>query len=431
MNVDDADRSTRRQMLTAAGAAAMAAALPGGVFAATAAAASGTVMGPTILEYLGDLESAVHQIANTWRPDDAQYRADVYRQIMMNLSYSYFAYFHADAEHPDWAPLWNPVYTCQPNPDDIYLYCPVRGDLTYRVKGNRGTTKLLVFATQHGTNGMVEDISEISHYNDIDDRSLKIGADGDFEVLFSAMRPDGYTGNWAQMAPQATVMMVRYRMYDWTHERDPQLTIQCLDKVALKPRLAPEQILERIRLMAKFPGRSNKMFFEMQNAVKKAVGINAFQPQRIAGALSKQIYWPAVFELDDGEALIIETELPGVVHYWNIQLNDPYFNAIEYVYRMSSLNGASARISSDGRLRAVIALEDPHVPNWLDPAGFKQGTIYGRWYDSDSVPTPVIHRVPITRLRDHLPKDTPTVTPEQRSDELNTRVMAAQRRRRW
>jgi len=88
-------------------------------------------MAPTILEYLGGLEGAVRQLTNTWRPNDPEYRADVYRQIMMNLSYAYFVYFHADAEHPDWAPLWNPVYLMQPNPDDIYLYSPIRGDLKY------------------------------------------------------------------------------------------------------------------------------------------------------------------------------------------------------------------------------------------------------------------------------------------------------------
>ena len=42
-------------------------------------------------------------------------------------------FVRADAEHPDWAPLWNPVYLQQPNPDTIYLYAPLRGDLTYRV----------------------------------------------------------------------------------------------------------------------------------------------------------------------------------------------------------------------------------------------------------------------------------------------------------
>ncbi|MGB8365823.1 MAG: DUF1214 domain-containing protein [Rhizomicrobium sp.] len=390
-----------------------------------------TTIGPTILEYLTGLEDAVRELANTWRPDDLQYRADVYRQIMMNLSYAYFAYFHADPEHPDWAPLWNPVYTLQPNPDDIYLYCPIRGDLTYRVAGNRGTVKLLTINTQRGVSGMIDDVAEVGHYNDLDDRDLKIGPDGEFEVLFSTERPTGYTGNWAPMARQANVMMVRYRSYDWAKERDPQLSIECLDPVPPKARLTPDEIIERIRLMTKFPGRATKMFFGMQNGIKERVGVNVFEPVRYQGALSKQVYLPAVFELDDGEALIIETELPKVRPYWNFQLNDPYFNAVEYVYRLSSLNGATAKISSDGKLRAVIALKDPGVPNWLDPAGFKQGTIYGRWYDCDSSPTPTINRVPLAALRDHLPHDTLTVPPAERAAELRARVRAAQLRRRW
>ncbi len=390
-----------------------------------------TTIGPAILEYLTGLEDAVREVANTWRPDDPYYRADMYRQIMMNLSYAYFAYFHADAEHPDWAPLWNPVYTLQPNPDDIYLYCPIRGNLTYRVSGNRGTVKMITFNTQRGLSGMVDEASEVGHYNDLDDRDLKIGPDGKFELLFSAERPTGYTGNWARMAPEANVMMVRFRSWDWGKERNPDLAIECLDPVPLKPRLTPDEILERIRLMATMPRRATRLFLKMQNGVKERVGVNVFEPVRYQGALSKQVYLPAVFELDDGEALIIETELPKVRPYWNFQLNDPYFNAVEYVYRLSSLNGATAKISSDGKLRAVIALKDPGVPNWLDPAGFKQGTIYGRWYDCDSSPTPTIKRVPLVALRDHLPPGTPAVTPEERAAELRARVRAAQLRRRW
>jgi hypothetical protein len=83
-----------------------------------------TEIGP-LFEYLNPLNEAVEEIANTWRPDDPGYRADVYRQIMMQFSYGYFVFFHADPEHPDRAPLWNPVYTLQPNPDDIYVYYPI------------------------------------------------------------------------------------------------------------------------------------------------------------------------------------------------------------------------------------------------------------------------------------------------------------------
>ena len=386
---------------------------------------------PHLLDYLGELESAVAELANTWHPDDPAYRADVYRQTMMSLSYSYFAYFHATPEHPDWAPLWNPVFTLQPNPDDIYLYSPLRGDLHYKVSGNRGTVKILSFTTQRFMSGMVDDISQIGGHNEIDDSEFEVDANGDFELLFSAERPAGYDGNWAPIHPEATGMMVRLRSCDWENEIDPRLSIECLDDVPPKPRLTPQQIIDGIREMAKFPARKTRSYYRMQNGVKERVGFNVFEPIRMQGALAKQVYWPACFQLDDGEALIIETELPEQRPYWNIQLNDPLFNALEYVYRLSSLNSHTAKISSDGKFRAVIALTDPGVPNWLDPAGYKEGGIYGRWFDCDTNPTPIIKRVPLAELRRHLPADTPVITPEQRKEELRRRVRACQRRRRW
>jgi hypothetical protein len=386
---------------------------------------------PTLLAHLAPLDDAVAEMRNTWRPDDPAYRADVYRQAMMNLSYSYFAYFHADAEHPDWAPLWNPVFTCQPNPDDIYLYSPIRADLRYRVSGHRGTVYKLIFCAQRGISGMVDEASECFDVTMIDEQDFEVNPDGTFEILFSAERPEGHAGNWCQLLPAANLIYVRYRMYDWEKEIDPQLSIECLDPVPPKPRLTPEQIGERLGEVAKFPLRMNRMFYDIQNQVKSAVGTNSFFAVRYAGIGSRQVYWPAVFDFDADEALIIETEMPEVAPYWNIQLNDPYFNAIEFVYRLSSTNGAMATLSSDGKLRAVVSLTDPGVPNWLDPAGYTEGTIYGRWYDCSSDPTPTLKRVKLAELRDHMPADTPMVTPEQRADELRRRVRACQRRRRW
>jgi hypothetical protein len=390
-----------------------------------------TDIAPSILEYLTGLDGAVANLANTWRPDDPTYRADVYRQTMTSLSYSYFAYFHADAEHPDWAPLWNPVYTLQPNPDDIYVQSPLRGDLTYRVSGNRGTCKILSFTTQKVLSGTVDQMPQPSGHNEVDDTDLGLALGADFELIFSAERPAGYTGKWAKIDPEAGGMMVRFRSYDWANEVDPVLSIECLDPVPPKPRLTPDQILHRIREMAKFPARKTNLYYAMQNGVKDRVGFNIFEPVRYPGALVKQVYWPACFQLEPDEALIIETELPEKRPYWNIQLNDPYFNALEYVYRLSSTNGHYAKVSSDGKFRAVIALTDPGVPNWLDPAGYSEGGIYGRWYDCDSEPTPTITRVKLADLRNHLPADTPPVTAEERAEELRERVRACQRRRRW
>ena len=386
----------------------------------------------SLFDYLQPLQEAVDEIANTWRPDDPEYRADVYRQIMMQFSYGYFAFFHATAEHPDWAPLWNPVYTLQPNPDDIYLYCPVRDDLTYRLSGNRGTVKMLLINTQGALPGLEGEIDHVgAKYADIDDRSLTLDKDGNFEIMLSRERPAGHTGDWLEIKPGASVLMTRYRSYDWINEIDPVMSIECLSPVPPKPRLTPDDILKRIRQMAAMPVAATSMFYHMQNQVKADVGINVFQPTSLGGALSKQIYIPAVFEFEDDEALIIETDLPQQRHYWNFQLNDPYFNALEYVYRLSSTNGHFAHVSSDGKFRAVLALSDPGVPNWLDTAGYKQGTIYGRWFDCDSCPTPTLTRVKLAALRKHLPADTPIVTPEERAQELADRVRGCQRRRRW
>ncbi len=389
-----------------------------------------TEISPSILEYLGDLDLVVDELANTWKPDDPRYRADLYRQAMMNLSYAYFVYFHADAEHPDWSPLENPVFLQQPNPDTLYVYSPMRGDLTYRVSGNRGTCHSVVFMTNNGPIGVYGDFHDYKNFNIVEADDLDVGPDGELEIIFSQERPAGYAGNWAPILPDTANLIVRYVSQDWENERDPVLSIECLDPVPPKRRLTPDEIIDRIRSMAILPTNMDRIFFWQQNDLKERAGVNAFELQTIEAA-TFQTYWPAAFEFSPGEALIVETDLPEVRPYWNLQLNDPYFNCIEYVYRLSSTNGHFAKVSSDGKFRAVVALEDPGVPNWLDTAGFTEGTLWGRWLGCSSTPLPTLRRVPFDKIRDYLPADTPVVTPEQRAEEIRARARACQRRRRW
>jgi hypothetical protein len=429
----DEHETTRRWLLAAAaglGPSLAAGQALGAPARGPAAAAPPGGIAPSILPYISDLDLAVQELAKTWKPDDPRYRADLYRQVMMNLSYAYFVMFHADPEHPDWTPFENPVFAQQPNPDTLYVTAPLRGDLTYRISGNRGTCFSVVFSTTAGVLGLVDNFGGITDRNTFDDKSLKIDPDGEFELILSAKRPDGYTGNWAPITPRTDNLMVRYVSQDWAKERDPQLSIECLDPVPPKKRLSPEEILERIRTMARIPAGMDRAFFWYQNSVRQNQGVNVFKLQQLEG-VGFQYYWPAAFEFSPGEALIIETELPKVRPYWNLQLNDPYFNCIEYVYRLSSTNGHFAHVASDGKFYGVAALEDPGVPNWLDTAGYTEGTFWGRWYGCDSTPTPVIHRVPFAKIRDYLPKDTPHVTPAQRREELAARTRACQRRRRW
>ena len=104
---------------------------------------------------------------------------------------------------------------------------------------------------------------------------------------------------------------------------------------------------------------------------------------------------------------------------------------MEYLYCQSSLNGHQAALDSDGDFRAVISLDDPGVANWLDPQQRQQGHLVGRWYESSSQPVPTLKRVKRAELFDHLPPDTPRVTPEQRREIIMDRVRGGQIRRRW
>ncbi len=99
--------------------------------------------------------------------------------------------------------------------------------------------------------------------------------------------------------------------------------------------------------------------------------------------------------------------------------------------RQSSLNDTQAHIDSDGKFRAVISQRDPGVPNWLDKGDYPWGVIQMRWNRASDYPDPTIKKVLLAEVRDHLPADTPVVTPEQRRESLRARREGAQLRRIW
>jgi hypothetical protein len=71
------------------------------------------------------------------------------------------------------------------------------------------------------------------------------------------------------------------------------------------------------------------------------------------------------------------------------------------------------------------------VPNWLDKADYPWGIIQMRWNRASDYPDPTIKKVPLREVRNHLPDDTPVVTPDQRREALRHRRDSAQLRRIW
>lgn len=369
-------------------------------------------------------------------PSDPQQRLEMYRQIFMTTSMAYLALFPQDAEHPDFWPIFNNAYALgSANPDDAYAIAPIDGKGVYKIAGVRGTVRLIDFQIgsgqfyPRGQGGMAPTF----HNYDIDDLHIH-QKDGAFEVVLSAARPAGWKGDWWQIDPRSTYVMVRQIAYDWQREVDGRFGIERLDRPAIRPRPSVEQLQRDLRQVAESAETWVKLPIGRQRSYVADGLVNKVVVRDLSaqgGFTQKQFYVEGLIDIADDEALIYETTVPRHCRYWNITTDDNLWNIVDYVNRQSSINGRQARIDKDGKFRAVVSAADPGVPNWLDTGGYKQGSLFGRWLQCDGQPTPSVTKVKLAEVRKYLPADTPTITAEQRDASLRLRRNGAQMRRRW
>ncbi|MGE0383975.1 MAG: hypothetical protein AB7Q97_04545 [Gammaproteobacteria bacterium] len=313
-----------------------------------------------------------------------------------------------------------------PSPDFIYHFALVNGARRFRIHGRRHNVHWIDIQVMNGYYGDRE-IRRLANY-DLDDFAM--APDGSFRITVSA---DRQPGNWIGIDPASAnnAIVVRQATYDWDNERLAELHIEADD--GERPDTMAFSVTEmnrRLRLAAE------RMRFECRNfgavtvpRLLREFGTNRFFNELGTGEKSTNpgaAYVQAVYELREGEALIVRTEVP-MARYWSIHLGDLWFQTTDFTYHQSSLNGHQARLDADGLFRGVIALADPGVPNWIDPAGTAKGTIMLRWYHADRHPLPEIERVPLAHLREHLPADTPVVAPAERAEVLKRRERASLR----
>lgn len=386
-------------------------------------------------DYVDLLKGGQELLAHTRDPGSAITRAQLWRQLTMNLAQGYFLLFQSTADHPEFAPFENSVFLAQPNPDAVYYYAPIDGRGIYRVTGERGDAPVAGFALGSRIIGMdAEPGKGLGNY-DLDD--LAIDGDGCFEVIFSAERPEGHEGNWLRMDAETDFILVRQFSYDWGRERDLRLAIERLDiDSQIRPPLSPEATDAKLaHLMGGYARNLSSICLSAISRCADRGFVNAFNLNTFQelgnGQDWPQAYFETVYDIAEEEALIIESELPQSRPYWNIQVIDAFWNQVEYVYRQSSLNGLQAAIDTDGLFRAVLAHRDPGVANWLDTAGNTYGMLIGRWYRCSSLPLPRITKVKFDEIGAHLGEATVRITSSEREEALRRRRIGAQLRRKW
>jgi hypothetical protein len=364
-------------------------------------------------------------------PDDAWLKQEAIQQMAMSLAQGYAAIFHSDPQHPMFYTFLNPIFkSAAPNPDYMYRSSFIEGTGTYRLSGRRGTTLFVHIGIGSGYIGV--DDTPGPGVGDIDLDTLDLAPNGEFSIIIAPERPAGYDGDFYKLDPRGRTIGIREASYDWLTEIDSTIAIERLDGPATYRRWPAEEIAYRMERLAGFPERYAKLFVHFVKTLKQnPVNTVVFNDWISIGGLAKQTYYEGLFDFDDGECLLLETDVPETVRYWQVLLADQLFNTIEWEKCQSSLNGHQATLDSDGKFRAVICNVDPGVPNWLDTAGRFKGVIQGRWFEASSAHKPHVTRLKLKDLAGHIPADTQIIDDAERKRRLLDRFRGAQFRRKW
>lgn len=316
------------------------------------------------------------------------------------------------------------------NPDFLNHNAFLDGARTYRIWGNAKGSYWTTIQAMAGFWGD-EKMAMLGHI-DFDD--IPIAENGDFEI-FMGPNPPAETGGktWLKLDPAADNVMLAVRevYMDWERERIVDIHIETLDRQADAPIWLDEaELAPRIAKAARFVEYAWQFSSGQMKPSQDLPPANVFVTDSTAGQHGGNpvaAYLPMHYEITPDQALII-TMTPIEARYWGFQTSSVWGQTNDYSYHQSSLNAEQVRTDADGKVRIVLSLSDPGVPNWLDPVGIGTGSVLLRWYKAKGTAVPETAVVPLANLRKDLPADTPTVSAAQRVEQLKARARASLRR---
>ncbi len=363
--------------------------------------------------------------------DQPQHRAKAYHTLMEALAMAYnFAVaprmFHPRLQvNTGW---FSDFYTLGQNgPDLHYAVLFLDGAQTYRLTGEYGDCKLILFQ-------LIKHLSGHPDSRMIGDHDLEafVASDGTFDIVLSA---DQQPGSWIPLdrscdrhfvlmrrfmaAPgdrPATLKLERTSALPDTHYDDDEF-----DEAAMARRI--DAATDFLRYLIR---DFNLNLFKFYVGVGGGFNNMAFLPGTVTSQVGSSFsnYAMTGFDLEQDESLIITLDpLPDGV-YWSFQLGDVWSRSLNYMYRQTSLNMAQVVMDGDGACRVVVAHLDPGIANWLDTTGRVQGTVVFRNYKASGQPIPHTAKVKLSDLAAHLPADTRRVSAVERAAYLKCRHQA-------
>lgn len=389
-----------------------------------------------MLEQLRDLPNRVLEKLPKDEQRDPLVQLEAAQLALGSLTSFGLSVLGADPDHPSFLPLPTDVTrTGQPAADTIYKTAFIAPGGTYSITGKRGNVRMAILAQRGAMPGgpaQATQSAPLPSNSHLDLNELAADDQGRFSVLLSPVRPADYQGDWWKLEPGTVRIMARLISSDWAAETDPSLSIERLDHPVRRPRPAASDLegkLSRVAIGANF---SAPLLVRDPEKWRQAGAINSIaQHTQNRGFVPGQYYYIGAFELDRGEALLIEASVPQSCRYWSIMLTDHLYVTIDPANNQTSLNDAQVIPDADGKIRIVISQKDPGYANWIDTAGYRTGLIQGRWLECDENPIPKLRKIAFGDLSAAMPDGSPRILPEEREQALRLRRSAREQRPLW
>ena len=393
------------------------------------------------------LKAAGQRVFKDINPTTALQRVDGFRYLTQNLGQAFdLALETKNTKYPVIHAFCTPF--CKlggDNADFTYQQAWIDGESQYRISGNAGTVRFFNIAVQGvrpgprpGFRPLHDPFGDTPETNLFGHDMVK-GWDGGFEVYIGGVKPDpAICPNWLPTTPETRKLFIRQGFDDWS-ELPVQMRIERLGMNTPRPMPDPAEMIEAMdwagtfvsQLMIDWPDwpYDNGEDFDPE-------GDNRFPTTR--RPFDDPVYNPTLdtkrgrsiitmrWALAADEALIVEWDKNDL--FWSLTNMGTFMNSMDYLYRPVSYSPARTKVTSDGKIRMILAHNDPGFHNWIDSQGFERGHICNRNLLSSVETEFRTQVVKHADLAKHLPAGTATVTPEERAGQMLRRFHSIQRR---
>ncbi|HEV7851864.1 MAG TPA: hypothetical protein VGP27_10985 [Mycobacterium sp.] len=308
------------------------------------------------------------------------------------------------------------------NPDSVYRVIPVSADERYEIRGRVGANRMTenYFTLWDANMGTVAVLNG---------RTMEVDSAGSFTITVDS-DPAGGRANHVQTTPAAHEFYIRDVLLNWDRDDPNHLSVQRLGPATTTPpRTVDEQADATADMMAYFANFTGKLSHGVYKMAPNNFNL-AWSADRV-GAMRNQVYVMGRFDLNPGEAFVVDMS-DGGAEYFTVPLSNIWGTTLDIVGRTGSLNKAQSVPNEDGTYTYVISPVDPGLANWIDSDGLNEGILTLRMaeFGGDGPNEDLGARGRVVKLED-LDNELPTarrVSAQDRAAELADRRAAYLRR---